>query len=61
MVVFVTLPKPTLETLMFNLIEKFLAAFFRLAGSLPARDKAELSRLLILALALLCAFYVGTR
>lgn len=60
-ITFSTKSKPKLEAPMFNMIGKFLKYFFGLASKLPSRDKAELLRFLILALALLCAFYLGTR
>jgi hypothetical protein len=60
-ITFGTTSKSKLETPMFNIIEKFLKSFFRLAGKLPSRDLAEFLRSLILALAILCAFYLGTR
>jgi len=58
--------KPKLETFMLNVIEKLLKHFVRLwevtlGSDLPSRDKAELLRFVIFALALLCAFYLGTR
>lgn len=46
---------------MFNIIEKFLKSFFRLAGKLHPRDLAEFLRSLILVIAILWAFYLGAQ
>jgi len=51
---------------MLNTFEKLLKHFVRLweiilGSNLSSRDKAELLRSVILVVALLCAFYLGTR
>ena len=39
-------------------LERLIRAFMRLAGSLPRRDKAELSRLIIIVFALVAQTYL---